>query len=61
MLGVGERTDMLAHATGLGFGLGFGLLWGRLVRRPVKQPGQIICLIATVAVVAGAWMLAFRH
>jgi membrane associated rhomboid family serine protease len=61
MLGVGERTDMLAHATGLGFGLGFGLLWGHLVRRPVKQPAQAICLVATVVVVAGAWLLAFRH
>jgi len=26
MLGVGRASDMLAHATGLGFGLGFGLL-----------------------------------
>ena len=61
MLGVGEKTDMLAHAAGLGFGLGFGLLWGRLVRRPVLQPAQAICLIVTVAAVAGAWLLAFRH
>ena len=61
MLGVGERSDMMAHAAGLGFGLGFGLLWGHLVRRPVKQPGQALCLIATVVVVAGAWLLAFRH
>jgi membrane associated rhomboid family serine protease len=61
MLGVGEKTDMLAHAAGLGFGLGFGLLWGRLVRRPVTQPAQVVCLAATVAVVAGAWLLAFRH
>jgi rhomboid protease GluP len=61
MLGVGERSDMLAHATGLGFGLGFGLLWGHLVRRPVKQPAQAICVVATVVAVAGAWLLAFRH
>ena len=61
MLGVGERSDMLAHASGLVFGLGFGLLLGHFVRRPVKPPAQAICLIATVVVVAGAWLLAFRH
>jgi hypothetical protein len=60
MLGVGERSDMLAHASGLVFGLGFGLLLGHFVRRPVKPPAQAICLIATVATVAGAWLLAFR-
>ena len=61
MLGVGERSDMLAHATGLGFGLGFGLLWGHFVSRSVKPLGQAICLIATVVAVAGAWLLAFRN
>jgi membrane associated rhomboid family serine protease len=61
MLGVGERSDMLAHATGLGFGLGFGLLLGRFVRRPVGPLGQAIGLCATVATIAGAWLLAFRH
>ena len=58
---VGNRSDILAHASGLGFGLGFGLLWGHFVRRPVKPQAQAICLIATVAVGAGAWLLAFRH
>jgi Uncharacterized membrane protein (homolog of Drosophila rhomboid) len=61
MLGVGERSDMLAHASGLAFGLGFGLLLGHFVRRSVKLPAQAICLIATVVTVAGAWLLAFRH
>jgi membrane associated rhomboid family serine protease len=61
MLGVGDRSDMLAHAAGLLFGLGFGLFLGHFVRRPVRQPAQALCLIATVATVAGAWLLAFRH
>jgi rhomboid protease GluP len=61
MLGVGERSDMLAHASGLVFGLGFGLLLGHFVRRPVRPPAQAIFLIATAATVAGAWLLAFRH
>jgi len=61
MLGVGERSDMLAHASGLGFGLGFGLLLGHFVRRPVKPLGQAICLCAAVATIAAAWLLAFRH
>jgi rhomboid protease GluP len=61
MLGVGERSDMLAHASGLVFGLGFGLLLGHFVRRPVRPPAQAIFLIATAATVAGAWLLAFRY
>jgi membrane associated rhomboid family serine protease len=61
MLGAGERVDMLAHATGLGFGLGFGLLLGRFVRRVLGVRVQAICLFATAATVAGAWLLAFRH
>ena len=40
--------------------LGLGLLLGYFVRRPVKPPAQAVCLIATVAMVAGAWLLAFR-
>jgi len=60
-LRVGAKIDMLAHASGMAFGIGFGLLLGHMVRRPVKPPMQAACLIATVAVVAGSWLLAFRH
>jgi len=61
MLGTGERADMLAHASGLGFGLGFGLCLGRFLRRALGWRAQGLCLIATVVTVAGAWLLAFRH
>ena len=61
MLGTGERADMMAHATGLGFGLIFGVLMGRYLRREVRLSTQAICLGATIATVASAWLLAFKH
>ena len=61
MLGTGEKADMLAHATGLGFGLIFGLLLARWTQRMKNAPLQGACLLATVLVVAGAWLLAFRR
>jgi membrane associated rhomboid family serine protease len=61
MLGTGEKADMMAHATGLGFGLVFGLLMGCYVRRTVGARLQGLCLIATVVIVAGSWLLAFRR
>jgi rhomboid protease GluP len=61
MLGTGEKADMLAHATGLGFGLIFGLLLARWARRMKNVALQGACLLATVLVVAGAWLLAFRR
>jgi rhomboid protease GluP len=61
MLGTGEKADMLAHATGLGFGLIFGLLLARKTGRMKSAYVQGACLLASVVVVAGAWLLAFRH
>ena len=61
MLGMGERSDVVAHAGGLGFGILFGVLLGQFVRRPVRVPAQALSLLATVATLAGAWVLAFRH
>jgi rhomboid protease GluP len=61
MLGTGERADMMAHATGLAFGLIFGVLMGRYLRREVRLSTQAICLGATIATIAGAWLLAFKH
>lgn len=61
MLGTGEKADMLAHATGLGFGLIFGILLARPSRRLKSITVQGACLLATVLVVAGAWLLAFKR
>jgi membrane associated rhomboid family serine protease len=59
MLGMGERSDVVAHAAGLGFGVLLGLSLGLLLKRPVRTLGQALCLVATVTLVAGAWLLAF--
>jgi rhomboid protease GluP len=61
MLGTGEKADMLAHAAGLGFGLIFGLPLARWTKRLESRYLQSACLLATVAAVASAWLLAFRH
>lgn len=60
MLGMGERSDVVAHATGLGFGVLFGVGLGLFVRRPVRPLGQTLCLLATVSLISGAWLLAFH-
>ncbi|MBN2576996.1 MAG: rhomboid family intramembrane serine protease [Deltaproteobacteria bacterium] len=59
MLGMGERSDVVAHATGLGFGVLAGVGLGLLVKRPVRGLGQALCLLATVCLLCGAWLLAF--
>jgi len=61
MLGMGERSDVVAHATGLGFGIGAGLLFGILLKRPARLWAQGIALLCTVAVLVGAWLWAFHH
>lgn len=61
MLGMGERSDVVAHATGLGFGIGTGILFGVVLKRPLRMWGQGIALLGTVAILVAAWLLAFRH
>jgi rhomboid protease GluP len=61
MLGMGERSDVVAHATGLGFGIATGVVFGFLLRRPARAAVQTVALLATVVVLVGAWILAFRH
>jgi membrane associated rhomboid family serine protease len=61
MLGMGERSDVVAHAAGLGFGILMGVGLCLYLKRPVRALGQALCLLATVGLVAGAWLLAFRH
>jgi rhomboid protease GluP len=61
MLGMGERSDVVAHAAGLGLGILTGIGLGLYLKRPVRTFGQALCLLATVGITTGAWLLAFRH
>jgi rhomboid protease GluP len=60
MLGMGERSDVVAHATGLGFGMLFGVGLGLLAGRPVRLLGQALGVLATVGLISAAWLLAFH-
>jgi rhomboid protease GluP len=60
MLGMGERSDVVAHATGLGFGVLAGLGLGLALKRPLRMLGQAMALLVTVSMISGAWLLAFR-
>jgi rhomboid protease GluP len=59
MLGMGERSDVVAHFAGLGFGIMTGLGLALYLKRQVRLFGQALCLLATVVLVTGAWLLAF--
>ncbi len=61
MLGMGERADVVAHATGTGFGVLFGALLGLRLKRPVRALGQALALLSALAIIAGAWLLAFHR
>jgi membrane associated rhomboid family serine protease len=60
MLGMGERSDVVAHAAGLGFGVLSGVFLGFFLKRPVRTLGQGLCLLATVGLLSAAWLLAFH-
>jgi rhomboid protease GluP len=59
MLGVGERSDVLAHLGGLGVGLAVGLGLGRFVRMPTRPAADIVAGVGALALLAGSWWLAF--
>jgi rhomboid protease GluP len=59
MLGMGERSDVVAHATGLGFGVLMGVTLGLFLKRPVRWFGQALALFTTVGLLVGSWLLAF--
>jgi membrane associated rhomboid family serine protease len=62
MLGVGERSDVLAHLFGLAVGLAFGLGAGWLGRRgrPTGTVGQTAAALGAALLVVGSWWLARR-
>ncbi len=59
MLGASERTDILAHLFGTLTGIAVGIAVAVTGFRPRAWPGQVIAGSATIAAVAGAWMMAF--
>jgi membrane associated rhomboid family serine protease len=61
MLGMGERSDVVAHATGTGFGVLFGALLGLGLKRSIRTFGQAFALSSAVVILVGAWLLAFHH
>jgi membrane associated rhomboid family serine protease len=58
MLGVGERTDVVAHLAGLLMGLLVGAATGRWLRRPPGALGQWALTAASAATIVGCWLLA---
>lgn len=58
MLGVGERSDVVAHATGLGLGLVLGLCAAPAVKRQLGWIVQVVAGAATVGIVGVAWWIA---
>jgi rhomboid protease GluP len=69
MLGVGAKSDVFAHAFGLGFGIVFGICAGALdppsPRRADSHPSVVAHIwqgalaVAALAAVAAAWLRAF--
>jgi membrane associated rhomboid family serine protease len=57
LLGTSPNADVLAHALGLVTGGALGFLAARR-RSPLGMAAQLACVLATVLLVAGAWMLA---
>ena len=53
----GERTDVLAHLTGFATGTLAGIAHARW-RVPRGPAAQLVAALASVAVIAGAWLLA---
>jgi rhomboid protease GluP len=65
MLGVAAGTDYWAHLLGLGSGIVFGAGWAVLqLRRGWRAPSwpwQLLLGALTIGIIAGSWLVAFRH
>jgi membrane associated rhomboid family serine protease len=60
MLGVGEKTDVLAHLAGLVLGIGLGVTAARSLRFPLSRNLDLLAGLGAAAALSGAWLLAFR-
>jgi membrane associated rhomboid family serine protease len=65
MIGVAAGSDYWAHLLGLACGVAFGAGWAILqLRRGWRAPGwpvQLLLGALTIGIVAGCWLIAFRH
>jgi len=57
--GPGERVDLMAHLFGFAAGIVIGLLYVFFCRQPTAPAFQTACLMATLALVAMAWLKFF--
>ena len=58
----GERTDVLAHVTGLVAGLAVGFVCGFAPPGLLEQrPVQVVAAVAALAILVGAWALALGY
>jgi membrane associated rhomboid family serine protease len=60
MLGVGEKTDVVAHLAGLAVGLVLGAVTGRWLRRAPSALAQWALVGVSTLVVVGCWLIARR-
>ena len=59
-LGTSPGSDVIAHLTGWASGLAIGLPIAFAWRKPPAMREQILLAVISFAIVAGAWLLAFR-
>ncbi len=58
ILGSGAHTDRMAHLFGFLLGCVGGFFYGIWIKRPVSNKYQLFCLVLTIGILTGAWIIA---